>query len=348
MPTLSICIPSNRNLEHSSQTLDNAYELSKNTVMEIVISDNSNDKEKKLQYENKNSTNFHYIISPHSNALENWRYALDAVTGKYISFLSDDDLLIQLPGIKQKTINIHKDAIGIRPHMAVYNDQQGIHNLNSFEICDMRAINRVKKYFAVHNGTNNTIFSFFKERIIRDYYSEFYELHPTRGNYTDWATVLGLISMGPLMKSNEFLYIYNNANWSTQSDINNNIKKTFSLANLPVETAQILPILNALDSFAAICRSSSPVTADEKLEAANYALSVYFKSFADFILRIDLVNQFFPENIKIAKGIISEVSTPVDILAACLLVVDIWLPGYAEKYQDYFKKILDKNIYCNL
>lgn len=348
MSSLSICLPSNRNLEQSAQTIDNLYNLCENPDIEASISDNSGDERKKLHYKNKYLSNFKYTISPYTNAFENWRNALNTASGKYISFLSDDDLLIQLPGSKFKKLNIPKNTIGIRPHMALFNEQHGLYNHNSFEISDNRAIDRVKKYIAHHNGTNTTLFSFFQNEIISDYISEFCEIHPTRGSYTDWAMVFGFISMGPLIKSNDFLYIYNDANWCNQENINKNIKKTFSDAGLPEETAPILPLLNALDSFATICRASSTINSDEKLEAANYVLSAYFKSFADFISRIITINKPNYKNISNSQRIISNVTTETDMLAASLLIVDIWLPGYADKYHLYFKNILDKTIYNTL
>lgn len=348
MSTLSICLPSNRNLAQSVQAIENAYNLSQQAELEVVVSDNSNDDKKKELYENRNSESFRYLISPHSNALENWCYALNATKGEYISFLSDDDLLVKLPNSESKKIDPPKNVIGIRPHMALFSDQQGMYNHSSFEICDSRAVDRVKSYFSLHNGANTTIFSFFNGSISKDYYNEFQEAHPTRGAYTDWSTVLGFISMGPLVKSNDFLYIYNNANWYTQAEVSTNIKKAFIQAALPEETAQILPILNALDSYSAICRATSPIHPDEKIEAANYAMTTYFKSFADFILKIETNGLRGFEKLDKAKKILTETVTQTDMLAASLLITDIWLPGYADKYLEYFKRIFDKKILSSM
>lgn len=343
-PALSICVPSNRNLELSKSSIENVHSLSKFSEVEVIVSDNSGDTSKFEKFSNLNSANFRYIKSPHSGPIENWRHALNGATGSFLSVLSDDDLLVPLPGFDPKKLEIDSNAIGFRPHMAMFSEQVGIYNHTNFDIQGNRAIDRVIKYFDVNGGANITLFSFFKRSLATNIFSDFHEFHPTKGGYTDWAIALGLLSSGQLPKYNKLLYIYNNSNWDTQENVNKNILKAFAQAGLPQETVHLLPIFNALDSFAAISRKNSPIAADEKMEAAYYALLMYFNGYAKSITGIITKNNPHDEKLKSMQNIISEVSTPLEVLAACLLIIDIWLPGYADRYQKYFNETLDGSI----
>lgn len=341
MTKLSICVPSHEKFSGSKQTIDNLYDLSRLNNIECVVSDNSNDALKSNFWCDRVDSSFKYSISKENNALDNWRYALGHAQSDFTIVLSDDDMLHTLPGFDLGKIKIPKGSIGIRPSMALYHESVGIYKLNNFEITDTRAIDRVKTYLKSNGGANTTLFSAYETQSLKRFFNDTLNGHPTSGGYMDWAIVLGLISTGPLLKCQELLYVYNNRNWFTKEDTDRNIFKTFSDVGLPKDCSQILPVLQALDSFIFITRVQSPVEAEEKLEAANFIVYTYFASLIKLFGTDSLPSGLDPERWIKVRSILRSTVTPLDRLAASLLIIDIWVPELSNLYRTYMDDNVD-------
>ena len=102
-------------------------ELSVRYPIEVIVSDNADDDDKAEELQALSTDRFHYLRSAASNALGNWNHALKHAGGKFACFLSDDDLLIALPGFDSGGFDAPADAAGIRPTMALYTEQAGIY-----------------------------------------------------------------------------------------------------------------------------------------------------------------------------------------------------------------------------
>jgi len=339
-PRLSVCLPSHLPMAGARQTIDNARELSVRYPIEVIVSDNAADDDKAEELQALSTDRFHYLRSAASNALGNWNHALKHAGGKFACFLSDDDLLIALPGFDSGGFDAPADAAGIRPTMALYTEQAGIYAQSSFDIPETRAVDRVRSYFRKNGGVNTTLFSCFRRELTQDLIGDIEAYHPTRGGYSDWAWVLGLISSGPLVSNPHLLYIYNNRNWATSDDIARNTKRTFRDAGLPEDTAQILQPLTALDAFGTICRASSPISVEEKREAGLFAVAAYFDGFAARLRDPGFTRDFTLERLDLAREMAAEAVEPRDKLAASLLLAEAWIPGSHEAYTRYFGQTL--------
>jgi hypothetical protein len=340
-PKLSVCLPTRSTMQTARQTIDNLREFCRRDGLEAVISDNSGDAPKRVILESMASDRFRYLESHAANAVENWTNALRHARGELACVLSDDDLLIALPGFDPEALEAPAGVAGLRPQMALYSESTGIYAYTGFAIAEERAVDRVRAYFERNGGANTTLFSCFRRSLLQDLLLGIDAHHPTRAGYTDWSMVLGLVSSGKVLAEPRLLYVYNNRNWLTAEDIARNTVRTFVDAGLPTDAAQILQPLTAVDAFATICRASSPVSADEKLEAACYAVEVYFDGFARQLCEPAFVNTIDPDRRQTATQLVLDARTPVDKLAASLLIVDEWLPGRHDAYQDYFAATID-------
>ncbi|WP_146180893.1 hypothetical protein [Limnohabitans sp. 2KL-17] len=341
MSRLSICIPSHASLADSQQTLSNAKDLASLDGIEVVIGDNSGDLAKRDRWASHSDSNFRFLASPESGAVNNWRFTLGHCTADFTSVLSDDDLLLPLPGFCPDQMDAPTGTIGIRPAMALFHESVGIYKINQFEITAQRAVDRVKAYFQNSGGGNTTLFSAFDTRFLKSVYFETLVNHPTRGGYMDWAIVLGLISTGPLLKCPHLLYVYNNKNWFTQQDIERNVPKTFTDEGLPGDCAQILPAIQAMESFVLIARKQSPICPDEKLEAAHFAVDVFFQTLVKQFGSEDPASGFDLQRWKAVRAILRVTVTPFDRLAASLLIMDLWVPGLSDLYRTYMDQQVD-------
>jgi hypothetical protein len=327
-------------LSGARQTIDNARDLSARYPIEVIVSDNSDDDDKAEQLQALSTGRFRYLRAPASDALDNWNHALGHAEGEFACFLSDDDMLVALPGFDSAGLDAPKGAAGIRPTMALYTEQAGIYAQSSFDIPETRAVDRVRSYFQKNGGANTTLFSCFRRELIQDLIGGIHAHHPTKGGYSDWSWVLGLISSGPLVSNSHLLYVYNNRNWANPEDIVRNTRRTFRDAGLPEDASQILLPLTALDAFGTICRESSPVSLDEKREAGLFAVAVYFDAFVSRLRDEAFTRDFAPERLDLAREMAREAVEPRDKLAASLLLADEWIPGSREAYARYYGQTL--------
>ena len=344
MTRLSIVIPSHAGFEDSRTTLDQAFALSRHPSIEVLVGDNSEDPKKLQHWSDRSDISFKCSRSPAPDGAGNFRFTSASASGNLISFLSDDDLLFFLPGFSTDKLILPEGAIGFRPTFALYRESVGIYSVSSFGLTAGRAIDRVKQYFKYAQGANSTLFSIFCSNIWKSMTYETLANHPTNGGFMDWAVVLGLISTGPLIPLPELLYIYNNKNWYTEEEISRNIPKTFLDAGLAPDCSQILPAFQALDSFTLIGRRQSPVSAEEKMEAASFAFEAYFNRLVIYFSNAERPAGLDRERCLYVQRLLAECVTHTDRIAACLLVIELWAPGLSEKYQKYMSEQLDPAI----
>lgn len=338
---LSLCMPTHLPLDGCQQSLDNLRGLAGVPGLETVISDNSGDPRKRAHCLGISDPGFRYFISQESDAPGNFAYCLNHARGDFVSFVSDDDLILPLPGFSATDFPVQPGDIGFRPLMALYTESLGIYSITNYSIDGDRAIDRVKQYIDLNGGANTTLFSCFKTEVLSALFRDFMKYHPTRGGYTDWTTVLGLLSMGPLPAYPKMLYVYNNRNWTTQEKIHQNTLNTFMDAGLPAGAVKILDILHALDGFTMVARAQSPISAEEKLEAAIFVMDSFIHSFIQKLGNAAYAASLVPGRVSLVHVLLEQSRSPIDRLAACLLIIEEWLPGYSEKYRVYMRSMLD-------
>lgn len=343
MPKLSVFIPSHGSNEASSQTLLNAFGLSRHASIEVVISDNSSDRSKHSAWAPLCDDSFQYLVSPYSGASENTTFAFKNTKGEWCCFLSDDDELLALPGFDAESMRAPSTVIGFSPTMALYTEQVGIYRTSHMVLDQPRAIARIRHYLENHGGANTTLFSCFR----RDIFAQILEaidLHPTRGGYFDWAIVLAMISSGQLLPQQKLLYVYNNRNWSTNEDVSRNIRRTFADVGMAEDNDQILNAHLALDSLCLICRASSPIEMQERLEAGEFAFNSFFLSFCNLMLTEGSSSRFDPKRLSMCRTLAGWAQNTPERVAALLVVIDTWNPGLAERYIKFINETVDPPI----
>ena len=284
--SLSICIPSKRDLEESKGSISSAIGFCDSTGSELVISDNSGNNEKSEMWNKIPLPFMKYIKNDdksNSKWSDNWYKGIKNCSGKYIGVLSDDDILVDLEKsvLDYKDINI-SDVIGIKPIISLWSTDAGIYKLNKYNIDGNSALERVKQYHEMAAGNNTTYYSFFKREILKDIY-DLLKYHPTKGGYIDWAITSTCLASGKVLVDGTKLLIYKNNNWYGDLEfINKQALKLYTDCGLGKIGFQMEFLLKALDVFILIMRKNSNLPIDEKLEAAefllNHNLELFIKS----------------------------------------------------------------------
>jgi hypothetical protein len=329
----------------ASQTLSSLRDLSRYGGVEVIVSDNSMDIEKDKILSAWDSPGYRYLKADSEDMGSNWRLALSKANGEFSCFVSDDDVLVALPGFDPRGMAGEGNMMGIRPSMALFTEANGIYSLSNFEITSARAVDRIKEYFKKNNGANTTLFSAWRTERLKSVYLDCLPLHPTGGGYGDWAIVLALLSEGPIYVHPQLLYVYNNKNWSTSEDISRNVIRTFTDVGMPSDCAQILPILQALECFALVGRANSSLAFDEKLEAVHFCVNVYLDSFRAQFSDLRAQETLTPIRRRLVNHVLTQAVTEVDRLAACFLIAEGWREGLGESYRRYIEAVIDPLIF---
>ena len=322
--SLSICVPSKRTLEESKASISSAIGFCDSTGSELVVSDNSGNKEKSAMW-NKIPLPFMKYLETcdkdTSKWSDNWFEGIKNCSGKFIGVLSDDDILVNI----EKSVIDYKeisapDIVGVKPIISLWASDPGIYKLNKYNIDGTTAIERVKQYSIAAGGNNTTYYSFFRGDILKNIY-QLLKFHPTKGGYIDWAITLACVASGKVLVDGTKLLVYKNNNWYGDLDfINKQSLKLYTSCGLGEAGFHMSFLFRALDVFILIMRKNSNLPIDEKLEAAEFMLNSNLEAFINEINNnnkkgfyskkvIDAVS-----NINLEESIESKLKKSLDIL----------------------------------
>ena len=231
--SLTVCIPTNRDLNHSKQSIFSAISFAENNQSQLIISDNSKDKNKEKILQDIELPFIKYISDGPEIAIENWFNAVKNSQSEYTMILSDDDLIFNIQDEKIDYKELKKNNIlGIKPIISCWNREAGIYKNNDFNIEENDPLERMLSYRKKSSGDNTTMYSFYDTSILKDLLMVFM-YHPTRGGYTDWAFMQALVSSGKILNDTSKLVVYKNKNWfGDKKYIEDQEKKLFSNCGL--------------------------------------------------------------------------------------------------------------------
>ena len=338
---LNICIPSNKNLLESRESISSAIGFSEATNSNLIISDNSNDINKAKLWENLKLPFLNYIKSEDTkNWADNWLNAINASNSIFTSIVSDDDLIINLGESKYSYSEISGDVIAIKPIISLWNHQPGIYKLNNYNLDADTSIDRVLQYFKLSAGNNTTYYSFFRTKILSDIYN-IVKYHPTKGGYLDWAITITLIASGKVILDNSKLLIYKNSNWyGDEKYIQNQVKNLFLNCGLLADSYKYERIFRALDCFILLMRKNSNLTDKDKFDTAVFLLELNIKLFKDYYIQNK--NKFSEKEEKNIKKLDKYIKVQ-DKLDLILKIISNHIPKLEEKYKNFYYKSLDKS-----
>lgn len=336
---LSICMPSNRAHQNSKASISTAINFCELSGSELVVSDNSNDVNKSNLWESIKLNFFNYYSNTPPNELLNWYNAQKKSKGLYTCMLSDDDLILNIdePQVDYRYL-YNSDIIGIKPITKLWNQKAGTYRTNDFSITDETAKQRIHTYYTNAKGNNTTLFSFFRNDIHNDIMKLSLD-HPTRGGYTDWAAVCGLVSSGKILLDTSKLLLYKNNNWSgTQEQIDIKVQNLYKKSGLSERGSLFEDLLSGIDSFIYVARKSSPVNRKEIIDAGKY---IFESNIISFCKKYNSnPSKFTQEEGKVIQKL-QNTEKFQKCLDLSLKVVELLNSDLVNKYLNFYKKSLE-------
>lgn len=262
----SIALPSNRNFGRSMEAIDSAEFYCDVTGTELAVSDNSGDPNKEAVWRNKN----YYKTSEPCVMTENFYKALDSTSGEFVIVMGDDDRIFSL---NEADIKVESNVVGIHPAVVAFTPEHGIIKADATELNALTAKGRVEQFIMQCNGSNLSFYSFWRRDVFKSVIDLWFNHHPTKGAYCDWAVMKGLASSGKMINDPSTVYFYNISNWAGNNEqLNSQIEKSYVDCGLEKEVAKYAAEIQAVDSFIFINRQDSPTPKDERLEAAQHCI----------------------------------------------------------------------------
>lgn len=340
---LSVCMPSNRSLKECRASIEDISRLSKLYQVESILYDNSFDSIKSKYVQSEGCISIYNRNAP-SGAVDNWRECIQSANREYLLMMGDDDRVNFLADPNVFLSNLYDQDIGVRPIFIPYSKENGVLSVETFSTDADDAKTRLEQYFSMNGGKNLSFYSIYKKSIFSELMHDFYSFHPTRAGYTDWPLVLALVSMGKIKSNKNIIFYYCIDNWISSGNALSSNESIFKSAGLPLDAICIQPALTALDSFGLIGRKKSRLPIGEKHAASVFAMNAYYNS---LIISLEGINKDNRSNkISLALDLISEdVNSTSERLLKLLTVVETWIPGLSKKYQIYFEKTVDPEIF---
>lgn len=281
---LCIGIPSNRPLAACESALQSAVDYCRAQGVRLFVSDNSGDEAKKSRLtEMITGEGLTYVSRAPCGMMENWLTAFNGTEGEYVLMMGDDDKVVSI-GSPLDMSTVAPDVAGVRPSILAYLDPRGITNINFTGIKSAKPIERIVEHIKSSNGSNIGIFSFWRRDIFKSIMELHFQSHPTKGTYSDWALMNGLVSSGKVVRNPMSCYFYDVHNWMGDADfVQGQLAKAFEASGLPASAAVYATVLNAMDSFIYVARKDSPLSKEDRTAAGLFCLNMLLENYAQRI-----------------------------------------------------------------
>jgi len=275
MTKAAIFIPSNRKLEESIEPLWSAISYAQARGMNVVISDNSGEADKR-DYFAAAPSHVTYLANGPEVGPENALAAISATDAEFVMMLGDDDSIGMDEGHQPFDFSATGgDVIGVKPRIDIVSGAGEVTDTNAFTIDGLDAAGRVIEYSRKMNGGNSTFYSFFRRDAFHSLLDIFARQHPTRVGNADFAIVYALVAGGRIVHDPSTVVRYNNSHWDDDAAARASTNGIFSSARLPEDARHYMLLFHFLDAYVLIFRKSSALETIESYKAA-YAVAMVF------------------------------------------------------------------------
>lgn len=249
MYDLSIFIPTHHITSRAYASIMQAVALAeKFPNIQVVISDNSGNQDKKAFFAKLGISNLKIVEAPLDR---NYDFALKQTEGRYVLPMGDDDTLL---GATLPTIIEGLDrepqfigAIGIISREVA----GGYEFSNPIGLDSSGIIDRVQGWLRCIPYGNPIYHTVIRKEVMERCYKFFYSI-PNFQAYHDQLATLFLIVSGRMMKYDSLYFIYNFCNWGISTRVNSEIYHAQSVG-MPKSIVLIQRLLLAVEGLMLIC-----------------------------------------------------------------------------------------------
>ncbi|WP_426238915.1 hypothetical protein [Pararhizobium sp. DWP1-1-3] len=332
MTQLTLCMPSNRNLQHSASAIETALIYADKRDCRLVVSDNSGDPQKRARYENSHPR-LTYVVPDGDGGLQNMASALSKVETPFLMPMGDDDEIYGLDDKQPLDLSaLPGDVIGVRPQTFIWTNEKGVQQVDRFAITAGDAGGRLLEYNGKANGNNGLYYSMYRSDLFKGLFSLFSDAHPTHGGYCDWALSFAFSAAGKFLTDTSTIYRYDLGRWASSSKLEAAKTSLYLQAGLPDTAEHFSALLRFIDVHVFLISLPLPDAERRTAQMANARLAL--RTFLHEVTKTP--DQYDPEVVYLAEltGQTPDLDTAFQI---SLLIIDRLQEGLAEKYVRFMK-----------
>jgi hypothetical protein len=275
MTKAAIFIPSNRKLEQSIEPLWSAIGYAQARGINVVISDNSGDPDKR-EYFAAAPSHVTYLADGPEVGPENALNAINGTDADFVMMLGDDDsIAVNEAHVPFDFSQLTNDVMGVKPRIEIVSGAGEVIDINMFAVEAPDAAGRVIEYSRKMNGGNSTFYSFFRRDAFHSLLDILARRHPTRVGNVDFAIVYALVAAGRIVHDPSTIVRYDNSHWDDEASASESMNGIFLSAGLPESARQYMLLFHFLDAYVLMFRKSSALPPIESYKAA-YAVAMVF------------------------------------------------------------------------
>lgn len=328
MAQLSICMPSNRNLEQSQRAIETALAFCEMRDAVLIVADNSGDADKAAYWHGR-SPRLVYIPDAPLDPNENAMLTLRAAETPFVIPIGDDDEIHADPTlIPLDLATLDPDVIGVKPMTQLFAPGTDLDVRRAYAVDADTPGARLRQFFGVHQGDNTAFYSAFRTEPYLGLREFFVAHHPTRGSYCDWAMAMAFFLSGKLLFDPSIVFRYNLSAWVTQSAIDASTDSLYARVGLSEHHEQYNSLLQALDLFVFASRRNSGLSRLSLPEVQGDILFEMLDLGFSQVLRFVEPASAIAE---VARKGLSERNPTVKYLHGAA-VMDLYTPGLKAKY----------------
>lgn len=337
MPELSLCMPSNRNLENSRRSIESAVAYCEARDAMLIVSDNSGDAQKQVVLKDL-SPRLVLVESGNASALENMERALDAVRTTFVMPIGDDDEIrfdANLPAFDLASLGY--DYIGVTPVSVPFTTRHGDMPAKGFALESGDPGERMAAYMAKAQGNNSLYYSMYRRDVFVSLLHAFTQHHPTRGSYCDWALSQALVSYGKMAHDPGTILRYNMDKWDSAGKIAEMYQALYTGVGLPAGSEKFENLLIYLDVFILSTRPGTPLPQDQR---QKLGVAINSRLLGPFIKQVANKPDNFDGVLLHLSNMVLEEKDSFSQFQIALLMADRVQPGLKDRYVDFLKAMM--------
>jgi len=332
MTQLTLCMPSNRDLQRSAGAIETALIYADKRDCRLVVSDNSGDPQKRARYENSHPR-LTYVVPDGDGGLRNMASALSKVETPFLMPMGDDDEIYGLDHKQPLDLSaLPGDVIGVRPQTVIWTNEKGVQQVDRFSITADNAGSRLLEYNGKANGNNGLYYSAYRSDLFKGVFSLFSQAHPTHGGYCDWALSFAFCAVGKFLTDASTIYRYDLGRWASSSKLEAAKASLYLQAGLPETAEHYSALLRFIDVHVFLI--GLPLSDTERRDAQTANARLALRTFLHEVTKAP--DHYDPEVVYLAEltGQTPDLDTAFQI---SLLIIDRLQEGLAEKYVRFVK-----------